>query len=168
MAALPGTRRSILLGVAMGVLLVGLEAAEVRLGLGGATVLVGLAPVAAALVAGGPLAGGLAVALALLGVSILLGGATALVVAVRQVGPGLALGAVLLRRLHLPAAVAIVAGTSLLGVALLVWTYLPAGPPLVALLGRQVEAQIADLDRLSTRLGLGPGGAWTGESARLV
>src|SRR5262245_21401285 len=115
MGALPGsvTRGAALLGVAMGLLLFELEAAEGRLGLGGTTALVSLVPMAVAVVAGGPLAGGLAAAVALTGVAIVLGGTAAIVVALRQVAPGLVLGSVLLRRLYLPAALAIVAVASL-------------------------------------------------------
>jgi uncharacterized protein YybS (DUF2232 family) len=170
MGALPGqvTRSAVLLGVAMGLLLVGLEVAEARLDLRGTTALVSLVPVAVAVVAGGPLAGGLAAAVALAGVAALLGGTNAIVVALRQVAPGLVLGAVLVRRLHLPVALAVVAVASLVGILGLVRVFVPGGSQFFTLLGRQVEAQVADLDRLSSRLGLGDEAGLARESARVV
>jgi hypothetical protein len=170
MGALPGqvTRGAVLLGVAMGLLLVGLEVAEARLDLRGTTALVSLVPVAVAVVVGGPLAGSLAAAVALAGVAALLGGTAAIVVALRQVAPGLALGAVLLRRLHLPVALAVVAVASLVGILGLVRVFVPGGSQFFTLLGRQVEAQVADLDRLSSRLGLGDEAGLARESARVV
>jgi uncharacterized protein YybS (DUF2232 family) len=152
----------------MGLLLLGLEAADARLGLGSMTALVSLVPVAVALVAGGPLAGVLAAAVALAGVAALLGGTAAVVVALRQIAPGLVLGSVLLRRLHLPAALAVVALTSLAATLALAWALLPGGSQFFALLGRQVEAQVADLDRLSGRLGLAGEPGLARESARVV
>lgn len=171
MDALPGlgTRGAVLLGVAMGLLLVGLEAAEVRLGFRGTTALVSLVPMAVAIVAGSPLAGGLAAAVALAGVSALLGGTAAIVAALHHVAPGLLLGVVLRRRLHLAAGLALVAVASLAGILALAWVVLPGGgPQFFTLLGRQVEAQVADLDLLSSRLGLTVDPGWSRESARIV
>jgi uncharacterized protein YybS (DUF2232 family) len=170
MGALPGqgTKGAVLLGVAMGLLLFGLEAAEVRLGLGGTTALVSLVPVAVAIVVGGPLAGGLAAGVAIAGVAVLLGGTAAVVVALRQVAPGLVLGTVLQRRLHLAGGLAGVAVASLAGILALVWVFLPGGSQFFPLLGRQVEAQVADLDRLSSRLGVAREPGWARESARVV
>jgi hypothetical protein len=170
MDALPGqvTRGAILLGVAMGLLLAGLELAEGRLDLRGTTALVSLVPVAVAVVAGGPLAGGLTGAIALALVAAVLGGTAAIVVALRQVAPGLVLGAVLLRRVHLPVGLGLVALASLLGILALVRVFVPGGSQFFAVLGRQVEAQVADLDRLSSRLGLGSEPGLARESARVV
>jgi hypothetical protein len=170
MGALPGqvTRGAVLLGVAMGLFLAGLELAEARLDFRGTTALVSLVPVAVAVVAGGSLAGGLAGVVAVAAVAALLGGTAALVVTLNHVMPGLVLGAVLLRRLHLPVALAVVALASLLGILALVRVFVPGGSQFFTLLGRQVEAQVADLDRLSGRLGLGGEPGLARESARVV
>jgi uncharacterized protein YybS (DUF2232 family) len=152
----------------MGLLLVALEVGEHRLGFGGVSALVSLVPVALALALGGPLAGGLAAAVGIGGVALALGGPAAAVVALRHVGPGLALGATVQRRVRLPTSLALVAGMNLLGILLLIWIFLPTGPNLFALLGRQVEPHVTEIDRLSGLVGMASDPAWVAESARLL
>jgi uncharacterized protein YybS (DUF2232 family) len=165
---LPGTRRVVLLGGALGLALLGLEVGEARWGLGGLTALVSLVPIAVAV----PLAGwgvaGLAGVIAVSGAGAVFGGPGAAVVALRHVLPGLALGGILVRRVPLSLSLILVAGVSLLGLAVLVGLLLPGGVNLLGLLGRQVEAHVADFDRLAGRLGIGSDPAWVAESARLV
>lgn len=169
MAALRGTRGVVLLGAGMGLALVGLEIAELRLGLGGLTALVGLVPVAVSLVVGGPLAGGTAMAVSVAGTGLLVGGWAAVVVTLRQLIPGLTLGVALVRRVHLPASLVLVGGAGLLGLVGLLWAYVPAGAGgLLPLLARQLEAHVAEVDRLTGMFGIGRDPAWVAESARLV
>ncbi len=168
MTALQGTRRVVLLGAGMGVALLGLEVAEARLGLGGATALVSLVPVALGVVLGGRVAAGVAVATTVAGVALSLGGSAAVVVGFRQVLPGLVLGTVLVRRLHLPASLVLVGAGNLLGLLALVWAYVPAGTGLFALLRRVFEAHVADIDRVSGLFGMSHDPAWVAESARLL
>jgi len=166
--ALQGTRGIVLVGAAMGLLLLGLEVGESRFGFGGVTALVSLVPVALAFALGGPRAGGLAAGVGIAGVALALGGPAAAVVALRHVLPGLALGATFRRRVHLPASLALVGGVNLLGILVLIWAFLPAGTNLLALLGRQVEAHVTEIDRLSGLVGMTSDPAWVAESARLV
>lgn len=168
MTALQGARGAVLLGAGLGLALLGLEAGEMRFGLGGLTALVSLVPVAVSLVLGGPLAVGATAVLAVAGVGLAAGGSAAIVLALRHVLPGLALGVVLDRRLHLPASLVLVSGASLLGLLLLLWAYVPTGTALVGLLGRQLEAHMNDVDRLSGLLGMARDPAWVAESTRLV
>ena len=168
MAALQGTRGVVLLGAGLGLALLGLEAGEMRFGLGGMTALVSLVPVAVSLVLGGPLAAAATAALAVAGVGLAAGGSAAILLALRHVFPGLALGIVLDRRLHLPASLVLVSVAGLLGLLVLLWAYVPAGTALVDLLGRQLEAHVNDLDRLSGLFGTARDPAWVAESTRLV
>lgn len=168
MALLQGTRGVVLLGAGLGVALLGLEAGERRFGLGGMTALVSLVPVAVSLVLGGRLAAGTTVALALAGVGLAAGSSAAIVLALRHVLPGLALGVVLDRRLHVPTSLVLVGGASLLGLLVLVWAYVPSGTGVLALLGRELEAHVNELDRLSGLVGMARDPAWVAESTRLV
>jgi hypothetical protein len=102
------------------------------------------------------------------GVALSLGASAAIVVGVREVLPGLVLGTVLVRRLHLPASLLLVGSGNLLGLLALVWAYVPAPAGLLALLRRQLEAHVADVDRLSSLLGLNRDPAWVAESARVL
>jgi len=166
--ALQGTRGVVLLGAGLGLALLGVEIGEARFGLGGATALVSLVPIALSVVLGGALAAGAAVATTVAGVALSLGASAAIVVGVREVLPGLVLGTVLLRRLHLPAGLLLVGAGNLLGLLALVWAYVPAPAGLLALLRRQLEAHVADVDRLSSLLGLNRDPAWVAESARVL
>jgi hypothetical protein len=166
--ALQGTRGVVLLGAGLGLVLLGVEIGEARFGLGGATALVSLVPIALSVVLGGALAAGVAVATTVAGVALSLGASAAIVVGVREVLPGLVLGTVLVRRLHLPASLLLVGAGNLLGLLALVWAYVPAPAGLLALLRRQLEAHVADVDRLSSLLGLNRDPAWVAESARVL
>jgi len=166
--ALQGTRGVVLLGAGLGLALLGIEIGEARVGLGGSTALVSLVPIALSVVLGGPLAAGVAVATAVGGLGLALGTSAALVAGVREILPGLVLGTVLLRRLHLPASLVLVGAGNLLGLVALVWVYLPAPAGLLDLLRRQLEAHVADVDRMSGLLGLSRDPAWVAESARVL
>jgi len=168
MTALRGTRGAVLLGGGLGLVLLAVEIGEARLDLAGATALVGLVPLALGVVLGGPLAAGVAVATEVAGVALLLGGSAAGVVGLRQALPGLVLGTALVRRFHLPASLALVAAGNLLGLTALVWAYAPAGGNLLALIQRQLEAHVTDVDRLSSLLGMRHDPAWVAETARLL
>ncbi len=152
----------------MGLLLLALALGEARLGFRGITSLGALIPVALAVVRGGPAAGGLAAAVAVAGASFLIHGVAGTVVALRHAAPGLILGVVLARRWPLPLALVAVSAASLLGLVILLGAYLPAGTPLLALLDRQVEAQVARFERLPGQLGMVSDPAWAADSARLV
>lgn len=149
----PGTSRVVLLGAAMGLVLLLVEAGEGRFGLGAATALVSLMPMAVAVALGGPVAGALAIGVGVVGAAALMGGTAALVMALRHALPGLVLGLVLARRLPLPLSLIAVSVASLLGLGLLLWAYLPVGSGVVPFLGRQVEAHVADLERVPGRFG---------------
>ncbi|MBI3456749.1 MAG: DUF2232 domain-containing protein [Candidatus Rokubacteria bacterium] len=168
MTALQGTNRVVLLGAGMGLVLLGIEVGEVHVGLRGATALVGLIPVAVSVTLGGPIAAAVAVGIAVLGVGGALGGTAAVVVAMRHAVPGLALGVVLARRLSLPASLIIVGAASLLGLLLLLGAYLPSGSMGLSLLGRQLDAHVADLDRLVGWFGVTSDPTRVAESARLL
>jgi hypothetical protein len=148
--------------------LLGVEIGEARFGLGGATALVSLVPIALSVVLGGALAAVVAVVTTVAGVALSLGASAAIVVGVREVLPGLVLGTVLVRRLHLPASLLLVGAGNLLGLLALIWAYVPAPAGLLALLRRQLEAHVADVDRLSSLLGLNRDPAWVAESARVL
>lgn len=152
----------------MGLVLLTLEAAELRVGLGGATALVGLIPVAVSFAAGGPIAAAVAAVVALAGTGGAFGPTAAGVVGARHAVPGLVLGLVLARRWHLPAGLLAVGGTSLLGLLALVWAFVPGDVTLGGLLGRQIDAHLAEVERLSARLPMAGDPAWVAESARLV
>jgi hypothetical protein len=62
----------------------------------------------------------------------------------------------------------VVALASLVGILALVRVFVPGGSQFFTLLERQVEEQVADLDRLSGRLGLGGEPGMARESARVV
>ncbi|HEV8309491.1 MAG TPA: DUF2232 domain-containing protein [Methylomirabilota bacterium] len=168
MAAGQGTRQVVLLGTGLGLALLLLGVTEARLGLGGATALVSLIPVALAFALGGPVAGGLAALLGVVGAAALIGGPAAAVLALRHAFPGLILGLTLSRRFPLSVTLMLVAGASLVGLTALVWTYLPAGTAILPLLGRRVDAHVAELERVPSWLGLAGDPAWVAESARLL
>ncbi len=163
-----GTRRGVLLGAAMGAALLALESGEVRLGLGGVTALVGLVPVAVGLALGGPVAAGVAVLVGVGGAAAVLGGSAAAVLALRHGVPGLALGVALVRRLSLALSLVLVGAVSLVTLTLLVWAYLPPGTGALALVERQLQAHVAEWERVPGVLGLPTDPAVGVESARLV
>jgi uncharacterized protein YybS (DUF2232 family) len=168
MPALTGTSRVVLLGGALGLVLLALEAAELQVGLGGTTALVSLVPVAVSFAVGGPLAAAAAGIVALAGVAGAFGTSAAAVMAARHAVPGLVLGLVLVRRWYLSASLLAMGGASLLGLLGLVWVFVPGDTTLGGLLGRQIDAHIADVERLSARLPMGSDPAWVAESSRLV
>jgi hypothetical protein len=155
-------------GAGLGLGVVGLTLAEARLGLGGLTALGSLVPLAVSLVVGGPLAAAVAAAVALGGSAVALGATAAVVVAARHVAPGLVLGVALARGWHLAASLVAVSGVSVLALSGLVLAYAPAGTTPVGFLGQQVDAHVADVERLAARLPLGGDPEWVAESARLV
>ena len=168
MTAGQGTARIVLAGAGMGLLLLGLEAGVARAAPGALTGLVSLVPVALGFVLGGPVAGGLAAGVAVAGTAVLAGTSAAAVLGLRHAVPGLVLGAALVRRLPLPLTLILVGGASLAGLALLVWAYAPSRAGMLAFLQQELDAQIADLERLPARLGPEGGTGWVGESARLA
>jgi hypothetical protein len=152
----------------MGVGLALLEVGAPRGWAAGLAALVSFIPLALALALGGPAAAGLAAG-AGAGLAGVLGGApVALVVLLRHALPGLVLGWTLVRRVPLPAALALVTLASALGLALLVVLLVPAGGTPLAVLERQLEAQVGELERLPGRLGAGGEEAWTADAARAV
>ncbi len=167
MSADQGTRRVVLLGAGMGLGLVLLEAGVPRGWWSGITALVSLVPAALGLALGGPLAAGTAVVIAVVGAA-LLDGSAALVIAFKYALPGVALGLALTRRLSLPVSLTLVTATSLLGLTLLLWVLVPAGTSPLAFLQRQIDAHVAELERLPARLGVAGDPGWAADSARLV
>lgn len=151
----------------MGLGLVLLEAGAPRGWLAGLAALVSLVPVALAFGFGGLPAAGCALVVAVVGAAAL-DGATAVVVALKHALPGLALGLALVRRWPLGVSVVLVTVTSVVGLALLLWTLVPAGTSPLALLQRQVETHVRDLEQLPTRLGMRGDPGWAAESARTV
>lgn len=168
MPADQGTRRGVLLGAAMGAALLVLEAGETRLGLGGATALVSLVPVALALVLGGPVGAGVAVLVAVAGAAALLGGTASAMVALRHALPGVVLGVALGRRLSLPVSLLVVGAVSLASLAVLVWAFVPSGPGAFALVEQQIQAHVADWERVLGSLGMPSDPGRVAESTRLV
>jgi len=160
--------RIVLVGTGMGVVLLGLEAGVARTAPGALTPLVSLVPVALSFAVGGPVGAGVAVGLAVLGGAVVGGASAAAVLGVRHAMPGLVLGVSLVRRLPLPLTLMLVGATSLGGLVLLLWMYAPAETRPLTFLQQELEAQVADLERLPARLGPGAGAAWVGESTRLA
>jgi uncharacterized protein YybS (DUF2232 family) len=168
MPALVGASRVVLLGGVLGLVLLTLEALEVRVGLGGATALVSLVPVAVSFAVGGPLAAAATAVVGLAGVAAAFGATAAAVVAARHAVPGLLLGLGLARRWPLAASLLAVSGASLFGLLGLVWAFVPGDTTLGALLARQVDAHIGDVERLSARLPMASDPAWMAQSTQLI
>ncbi|HEV8674534.1 MAG TPA: DUF2232 domain-containing protein [Methylomirabilota bacterium] len=168
MPALPRASRGVLLAAALGLALAAFEVGEVRGGLAGASALVSLVPVAVAFALAGPKGAAVTTAVALVVVAAAVDGTAAVAVGLRHAVPGLALGVVLTRRLHLPASLIVVGAASLLGLLVLVWAYVPPGLTLLALVGRQIEGHVTELEGLAGRLPTVGDRAWIAESARLV
>jgi hypothetical protein len=106
------------------------------------------------------------VALAAVGMAVSVNAAVA--VGLRHVLPGLVLGVVLTRRFPLPLGLLVVGGACLLGLLVLLWIYVPPGFSALALIDRQLDRRVIDLEGLATRLPSVSDRAWIGESARLM
>lgn len=163
------TRQRVLVGVGFGLGLALLETASPRGWWGGLTALVSLLPLALALELGGPWGAGVAAGVALAAVGLVRGAPAALVVALKYVLPGLALGVGLARRLSTVVSVLLAAGASLVGLALLVWALAPVGVGPLAYLERQLAAQVAELEAWPARVGsAGEEATWAVDATRLV
>jgi uncharacterized protein YybS (DUF2232 family) len=153
----------------MGVGLACLEAVSARGWWGGLTALVSLVPVAIALALGGPLAAGLAGALAMTAVGVVRGGPAMLVVGLKYVLPGATLGLGLTRRLPVAVTTLLTAVANLVGVVALLWVLAPAGMGPLAYLERQIAAHATELEQWPGRLGAaGQDPGWATEGARFV
>jgi uncharacterized protein YybS (DUF2232 family) len=129
----------------------------------------GLVPLALALVLGGPVGAAVAGGVAMLTMAALRGGPALLVVALKYVVPGAALGYGLARRLPIAITTAVTSLVSLVGVLLLLWALSPAGVGPLTYLERQVAAQAAELEQWPARLGAsGRDAGWAAEAARFV
>src|SRR6185503_5313202 len=127
MGASPDARRAVLLGAGLGLGLAGLEVVSAWGWWGGlAAIATGLIPVAIALALGGPVAAAVAGGVAMLAMATLRGGPALLVVALKYVLPGAALGLGLVR--HLPVAITtlVTSLANLVGVVILLWVLSPA------------------------------------------
>jgi hypothetical protein len=161
-------RRVVLLGTAVGLGVVLLEVGVPRGLWSGLTALLSLVPVALAVVLGGWPAAGLATAVAGAGVAAAAGASAVLVIVFKYAVPGATLGLTLVRRWPLAVSLALVSAVSLVCLAGLLWTLLPAGGSPVELLRQQLDGQVAELERLGARLGMGTDPSWPAESARMV
>jgi uncharacterized protein YybS (DUF2232 family) len=154
--------------VGLGLGLFAIEAGELHYSFRGLSGLVSLVPLAVAFAQAGFPGAAVAGAVAAAATAVTFSPSAGVVLLVRHVVPGVLLGVALTRRWHLSAGLLAVSGASLVGFLVLLWTYAPAGTTLGSLYVRQLEAQLAELDRLSTRLALGGDPAWVAESTRLV
>jgi uncharacterized protein YybS (DUF2232 family) len=155
----------------MGLGLAGLEVASSWGGWAGglAVVAVGLVPVAVALALGGPLAAALAGGMAMTAVGTVRGGPAALVVGLKYVLPGAALGLGLVRRLPIAMTTLLTAAANLAGVFVLLWVLSPVGTGPIAYLERRVAAQVAELEQWPARFGApGQDAGWATEASRFV
>lgn len=169
MGVSPETRRAVLLGTGMGLGLACLEVASSRGWWGGLTALVSLVPVAVALALGGPMAAGLAGAVAMAAVGGLRGGPAMLLVALKYVLPGATLGLGLAGRQPIAITTLLTALANLAGVVLLLWMLAPAGVGPLTYLERQIAAHATELEQWPTRLGAaGQDAGWATEAARFV
>ena len=166
----PAARRAVLLGVGFGLALAGLDVVSSWSWGGGlVAIAVGLIPVAVAMTLGGPLAAGLAGAVAMTAVGVLDGAPAMLVVGLKYVLPGATLGIGLVRRLPVAVTTLLTALANLVGVAILLWILSPAGMGPIAYLERQVAAQVTELEQWPARLGAaGQDASWAIEAARFV
>lgn len=169
MGASPGTRRAVLLGAGMGLGLACLELASTRGWWGGLTALVSLVPVAVALALGGPIAAGLAGLIAMTAVGSARGAAAMLVVGLKYVLPGAALGLGLAGRRPIAVTTLLTALASLAGLVLLLWMLAPPGMGPLSYLERQIAAHAAELEQWPARIATtGPDAGWAAEAARFV
>jgi uncharacterized protein YybS (DUF2232 family) len=165
---LPRDSRGLLFPAALGIALALAGIGEGRHGLGGAIALVGLIPVALSLARAGARGAAVTAAVALAAVAGTVSVNAAVVVGLRYVLPGLALGLVLSRRFSLPVALLVVGGVCLVGLLILVWVYVPPGLSALALLDRQLDRRVSELEGLASRLPAVSDRAWLGESTRLM
>ncbi|MGH7265377.1 MAG: DUF2232 domain-containing protein [Candidatus Rokuibacteriota bacterium] len=164
-----GPSRTLLLGAAMGVALLLVEAGEGRLGSPGrVTALMSLMPTAIAIALGGPVGGTAAIVVAAAGATTVMGGTAAVAVLLRHALPGVVLGLVVSRRLSVTLSLVAVGVASAVGLALLLWVYLPVGTGVLPFVGRQFEAHVAGLQGDPGWLGLPGEPAWVAETARLA
>ena len=169
MGASPGLRQAVLLGAGMGLGLACLETASSREWWGGITALICLVPVAVALALGGPLAAGLAGAVAMAAVGGVRGAPAMLVVALKYVLPGATLGLGLAGRRSIAVTTLLASMASLAGVVLLLWLLAPAGMGPLVYLERQIAAHVAELEQWPARFGAaGQEAGWATEAARFV
>lgn len=170
MGASPDARRAVLLGAGCGLGLAGIELLSSWGWWGGVVVIaLGLVPVALALAVGGPVAAALASAVAMAAIGTLRGWPAMLVMALKYVLPGAALGFGIVRRLPVAVTTLLTALANLVGVLVLLWILSPAGMGPIAYLERQVAAQVHDLEQWPARLGPpGQEASWATEAARFV
>jgi hypothetical protein len=170
MGASPDTRRAILLGTGLGVGLAGIELVSSWGWWGGlGAIALGLVPVAAAIALGGPAAAVLASGVAMMAVGAVRGGPAMLVVGLKHVLPGAALGFGLVRRLPVAVTTLLTAIANLLGLVILLWVLSPAGVGPITYLERQIAAHVHELEQWPAQLataGQDPG--WAAEAAHSV
>ena len=167
MGASPDARRAVLLGVGLGLGLAGLEMVSSWGWWGGlAAIAAGLVPVALALALGGPVAAAVAGAVAMLAVAALRGGPALLVLGLKYVLPGAALGLGLVRSLPVAVTTLITALASLAGVVALLGLLSPPGMGPLAYLEGQVAAHTTEFGQWPAWLGAG--GQDATEAARFV
>jgi uncharacterized protein YybS (DUF2232 family) len=170
MGASPEARRAILLGAGMGLGLACIEGVSSWGWAGGLLALVlGLVPMAVALALGGPLVATLTGAVAMIAMGMVRGGPTMLVVALKYVVPGAALGVGLVRSLSVAVTTLLAAGASLVGIVALLWVLSPVGVGPIAYLERQVAAQVNELERWPSQFAPpGRDASWASDAARFV
>ena len=164
----PVRRGVLLLGVGSGLALLLLEMVELRWELAGTAGLLGLVPIAVSFVLGGRLGAAVAALVAVGGIVAVVGGPAGVMVTLRHVLPGFALGVALARRACLAVSLMAVGAASLAGLVLLVWAYMPGGPTLLDFLRRRLESHLAELELLPDRFGLAQDPGLAAEAARLM
>ena len=170
MGASPEVRWAVPLGAGLGLGLACLEVTS-SWGWGGglAAITAGLVPVALALALGGPLSAAVAGGVAMAVIGAARGGPALLVVGLKYVLPGAALGFGLVRRLPVAVTTVVTALASLVGIGVLLWVLSPVGLGPIAYLERQVAAQVAELEQWPARVGpAGQDAGWMTEGARFV
>ncbi len=170
MGASPDARRAVLLGAGCGLGLASVELLSSWGWWGGVVAItLGLVPVALALAVTGPVAAALAGAVAMAAIGTLRGWPAMLVMALKYVLPGAALGFGIVRRLPVAVTTLQTALANLVGVLVLLWILSPAGMGPIAYLERQVAAQVHELEQWPARLGPpGQEASWANEAARFV
>src|SRR5262249_49871010 len=144
----PDTRRAILLGTGLGVGLAGIELVSSWGWWGGlGAIALGLVPVAAAIALGGHVAAVLASGIAMMAVGAGRRGPPMLVVGLKHVLPGAALGFGLVRRLPVAVTTLLTAIANLLGLVILLWVLSPAGVGPITYLERQIAAHVNELEQ---------------------
>jgi uncharacterized protein YybS (DUF2232 family) len=167
--ASPDARRAVLLGAGWGLGLASLEMAS-SWGWWGAVagIVLGLVPVALALVIGGPIAATVAGGVAMAAIGLARGGPAMLVLGLKYALPGAALGTGLVRRLPVAVTTFLAALANLVGVLVVLWIVSPAGMGPITYLESQV-AQVSELEQWPARLApAGQDSSWAMEAARVV